>query len=520
MGFWKTLAGIPFHPRTFFWRSLENIYGRAYVTVPAPMLLSDLKKSHEEDLTGIALDEFVALSAIREIARSKKVMTSQITARGVIAAQKNANQDLVECVRNEIKAVKDYNLATFNQAPDFEDFIHNNPVETVLADGLATLKKRGVLSRFRKDPMGLPRVKDFSALAYYATHGDRRLYSPTADQNVVVVGPGYWGFALSCLVGNRLLEEKKYNNASITVFDARPDMARQMGLHRHGPGRFSEVLLPKNVFVTCDYPSAFRKASEVIVASKPEDFEAHVSGILETSEQPMDIMLATRGFIPEMNCLPHTAVERLLDRYQRRDVRIFALAGPIGPHDLVKSRSVNGILAGPGGVLDELADLFLLSPVKAFLSTDPVGVQTADILARVYAVWFNFITASHRMIHPADIGYMAAMAGQEACNLALALGGDPETFAAGSIPWNSTLVSVCMKGPWYKFGQELGAAVKKGKVPSAMFKKLNRQWEERGDKLQSLTDLKEIKKCAALLGVEMPIIMEAHDTFWGMEMES
>ena len=28
MGFWKTLAGIPFHPRTFFWRSLENIYGR------------------------------------------------------------------------------------------------------------------------------------------------------------------------------------------------------------------------------------------------------------------------------------------------------------------------------------------------------------------------------------------------------------------------------------------------------------------------------------------------------------
>ena len=154
------------------------------------MLLSDLKKSHEEDRTGIALDEFVALSAIREIARSKKVMTSQITARGVIAAQKSETGDLLSCLRNEIEAVKEYHLATFNQAPDFEDFIHNNPVETVLADGLATLKKRGVLSRFRKDHLGLPRVKDFSALAYYATHGDRRLYSPTADQNVVVVGPG------------------------------------------------------------------------------------------------------------------------------------------------------------------------------------------------------------------------------------------------------------------------------------------------------------------------------------------
>ena len=175
MGFFRTLSKIPFSPKKFLWKSVEDLYGRAYITATPPMLLSDLKKAHDEDKSGIALDEFVALSSIKEIARNKKIMASQITARGIAQARKNKTRDLTSAVASELEAVREYHRNTFNEEPDFEDFIVNNAVDQVVADGMRTLKRRGVLAWFRKDAKGLPLVKDNIALSYYATHADRRL---------------------------------------------------------------------------------------------------------------------------------------------------------------------------------------------------------------------------------------------------------------------------------------------------------------------------------------------------------
>ncbi|MCF6249434.1 MAG: 1-acyl-sn-glycerol-3-phosphate acyltransferase, partial [Desulfobacula sp.] len=79
LGFFKTLLRIPLGPRTFLFKSAKNLYGRSYISMPEPFLLSDLKKKHHEDKSGIQLDEFVALSCIKQIAKSKKIMASQIT---------------------------------------------------------------------------------------------------------------------------------------------------------------------------------------------------------------------------------------------------------------------------------------------------------------------------------------------------------------------------------------------------------------------------------------------------------
>ncbi len=166
--------------------------------------------------------------------------------------------DLIESVTRQIQKTKDYHQNTFGVPPDFEDFILRHSAKDIVADGLAMLKKRGVLKKWRKDRSGLPMVKNHAALSFYATHADRRLYSPTADQNIVVMGAGNWGFALACLVGYRILDDKKYNNASLTIFDPRVDIAEQMGLNRNGPGHFDQTLLPKNVFVTSDFSAAFR----------------------------------------------------------------------------------------------------------------------------------------------------------------------------------------------------------------------------------------------------------------------
>ncbi|MBI9091985.1 MAG: 1-acyl-sn-glycerol-3-phosphate acyltransferase [Desulfobacterium sp.] len=520
MGLFKTLANIPLHPKTFLWRSAENLYGRAYVTVPPPMLLSELKEAHAKDKTGISLDEFVALSSIKEIARNKKIMASQVTARGLVLAKKQGSGDLGAAVASEIQAIKEYHVETFGEAPEFEDYITNNTVEAVVTDGLKTLKRRGVLKLFGKDYSGLPAVKDEIALSYYATHGDRRLYSPTADLNIVVVGAGNWGFAIASLIGNRMLDNKKYNNASITIFDARKDVAKHMGRNRQGPGRFKDKMLPKNIFVTCDHPSAFRKASEVIVASKPETFEQDIRNILKISEQPLKLTVATRGFIPGMNCIPFTAVRRLISEYHRDDVEILTLAGPVSPGDVADPKEINGILAGPRDVIRQISDMFDPHPKRPLLSDDPLGVQAADILSRVYAIWVNFMTASKRITQAPETGYLMAAISKEVSDLSMALGANKETFTAGSIAWNATFVAVCLEGIWHDFGKKAGLAVKKGKDPKSVVEKLNRQWTEEGNKLQSLTDIKEALACAEKLGIDMPVLREMEETFWGTAEET
>ena len=509
LGWFKTVLRIPFSPRTFLWKSAKNLYGRAFISLPEPFLLSRLKKDHALDKSGIHLDEFVALSCIKAIARSKKIMSSQITAAGLLAARKAGRTDLLESVTRQMNKAKDYHLASFGAQPDFEDFILRHSVKDTVADGLEVLKKRGVVKRWKKDKSGLPAVKSETALSFYATHADRRLYSPTADQNIVVMGAGNWGYALACLIGNRILDDKKYNNASLTIFDPRTHIAEQMGLNRTGPGRFSEMLLPKNVFVTSDFSAAFRKASEVIIALKPSDFEKNFQKMIAVAEQGLKIMIATRGFLRGSHPLPYLFAQDKVRQTKRKDIRLFTLSGPVDPDALVETRGIRGTLAGPREGLDDLIDLFDSSIVQTYVSHDPIGVQTADILARIYAVWMNFMQSSGKAKTNIDLGYLAAEAAEEACALAVHLGGEADTFGAGGIPWTATFTALCLDGLWQRFGQDLGRAVKKGKRPGKVFRKLKTQYENEGFQIQSFEDAVLVLDAASRFNLDMPLMKKA-----------
>lgn len=508
----KTLLRIPIYPKKFLWKSAENMYGRACISMPRPFLLSELKAEHTLDKSGIHLDEFVALSCIKSIARSKKIMASQITALGLLNARKSGRTDLLESVTREIEKTKAYHQSTFGTPADFEDFILRNSTKNFVKDGLAMLRRRAVVSRWKKDRHGLPAVKNEAALSFYATHADRRLYSPTADQNIVVMGAGNWGFALACLVGYRILEDKKYINASLTIFDPRIEVANEMGLNRNGSGPFSDMLLPKNAFVTSDFSAAFRKASDVIIALKPKDFVENFKKMLETAEQQINVMIATRGLLPEGHSLSYLAARDLVRQSQRRDVQIYALSGPVDPEILVHSGRIKGILAGPEDHMDDLVDLFDRSFVQAFISRDPVGVQTADILARIYAIWISFVRSAGMVTEPVELGYLAAQAAEEACSLAVHLGGQRDTFEAASIPWTATFTSLCLGGLWQAFGQKAGKAVKKGKDPKAIFKKLITEYRNAGINIQAVEDMPRVLDCAAAFQLKMPVMEKAVKT--------
>ncbi|MCB2187447.1 MAG: 1-acyl-sn-glycerol-3-phosphate acyltransferase [Deltaproteobacteria bacterium] len=516
IGFWKSLATALIHPRSWVWRRVQNLYGRAFVSFPRPWLLSELKEAHTQDKGGRSLDEFVALTAIRDIAGAKKVMASQLVARGLVRARRleSGKVDLAALVDDETKRLREYHRATFGHDPDLEDFLHQHTLTEVVADGLATLKRRGVLYRFKKDLHRLPEVKNQAGLAFYATHGDRRIYSPTADQNIVVVGGGDWGFAFACAVGNRILEEKRYLNASLTLYDSRPEVATELNLHRNHPGRFEDHLLPKNVFVTSDSTAAFRKASEVILAVGPDDVAKFLVEILATCEQKVKLVVATRGFDAKSHKLPISLARDLAARHGRQDVELFSLVGAVKDVDLVEGNPTIGILAGDGPSLTQLADLFKWPPLEVVTQKDPVGVMAADTLARVYALWGQFLFGRQDIQTPAQTGWYMARAGAEVQRLGLALGARPETFTLAGPAWAVTFASAGLGGVSRDFGRRLGSQAKKGKDAAAGAAKLHQQMEANRMRPQPYLDLKTAHTAAQALGLDLPILNEAYKTLW------
>ncbi|MBI4799641.1 MAG: 1-acyl-sn-glycerol-3-phosphate acyltransferase [Desulfarculus sp.] len=533
LGLLRSLAYSLLHPKSGLWRGARGLYGRAYCTLPRPRLLSELRELHaQDDAGGLSLDEFTALTAIKDIARAKKVMASQLVARGLMRArrarrapsdrqegQPAPRPDLVDAVAQELEGLKEYHQATFGQAPDLEDLINERPLKEVVADGLATLRRRAVLKSLGKDDLGLPRVKSEAGLAYYATHGDRRLYSPQAKENLVVMGAGDWGFALAHLVGSRILEEKRYLNASLTLFDPRPEVAADMGINRNPPGRFEDHRLPKNVFVTSDPPSAFKKATEVVLAAPPEQFATQVRTLLEESEQGLNLMVATNAFEPLSGKLCYWVARDLAAELGRGDVAVYVLGGPLFCEDLVKPRQAAGVLAGPAENLSQLADLFQWPPVSVSTSPDPVGVQLAWVLAQVYSLWGGFLIRVGRILGAAQVGHYMALASAEAIALATALGGQAQTFSAASPAWTASFAALGLSGPVQELGRRLGKESRKAKDLPALALKLCQQEAEAGHKVRAHQELRLAFAAARQKGLDLPILAEAHATLWGERVE-
>ncbi len=516
MGLARTLGQLLAHPKSGFWRACKGLYGRAYLTMPRPRLLSELKAEHAQARGDLSLDEFVALIAIKDIAGAKKVMASQLTARALMRARREGLSDLGAAMAGELKDLEEYHQNAFGHEPDLEDLIAERPESEVIKDGLGTLARRRVTARRARDLAGLPKVLSEKGLSFYATHGDRRLYSPQAKQNIVVAGGGDWGFALAHLVGSRILEDKHYLHHSLTLFDSRPEVAEQMGVMRFPPGRFAKHRLPKNVFVTSDPPSAFKKASEVILAVPPDRLARQVAQMLDHAEQPLRVIVATCGFEPGSALLPCQVVAEEARRRGRQDVEAYALVGPVSPEDLVLLKPAKGVLAGPAGGVREMADLFRWPPVEAVTSTDPLGVQLAGILAQVYALWGGFLQRAGRVTAPAQVGHYLAEASAEALALALALGGSEKTFSAASPAWTATFAALGLAGAALDLGRRLGREASKSRDLSAIAHKFFKQQEPKGAaRTTALEDLRLAAELASRKGLNLPILEEARRTLLG-----
>jgi glycerol-3-phosphate dehydrogenase len=204
-------------------------------------------------------------------------------------------------------------------------------------------------------------------------------------------------------------------------------------------------------------------------------------------------------------------VQNLLSEYGRTDADVLALAGPIETDDLVESETVTGIIAGAAPLPEKMADLFLDSEAHPILSTDPIGVQAADILARVYALCVNIMGTCSKGKPGFIRGRLFAKASAEARALTLSMGASPATFTAGSIPWTATFVTLSTEGPLKDLGEKLGTAVKKGKNPARTLNKLSDKWRQNNNSIQVISDMEAALACGEQRGVDLPLLREVYE---------
>lgn len=510
----RELMKRPWQPKESLIQGLKNLYGRTYVGFGRGRLVSDLAAELAETPGGeLTLDEFASLYAIREIARDKKIMTPHIAARAMERARNWPG--LLDAAERAVEDVRAYHQRTFDRDPDFEDFFREHSLAEALEDGLRSLRARKVIGRRLWFSRKLPRIKATHGLAYYATHGDRRLYSPSAKENFVVCGSGPWAFGLVSYLGRRTLGDKKYNNSSLTLYDRGEETMAQLAYERTLAGHFPDSRLPKNIFPTHDHTAAFRKATEVVVAVPPWRVEDSLKVILAEARELRSLIIASRGFDPQSHRLTMQIAWEASVAAGRPKISILALSGPFSPQALVGDDGGVWTLAGEvrSGRASE-ALLFKFGKFRVNISPDPIGVQMAAALADAYAL-YGFQVEKQRKIRslPLETAAFVREVSVEAKSLTLALGGQPQTFEADNPAWISEFIIRSMSGPGPS--QSWLNALKSEKAPGLLAPartELLDQWPDPW--ATGYFSIHSAYLTAKHLGLNLPHLEEANRLFW------
>jgi glycerol-3-phosphate dehydrogenase len=209
------------------------------------------------------------------------------------------------------------------------------------------------------------------------------------------------------------------------------------------PPDLPDYRLPKNVFPTHDHTAAFRKATEVVVAVPPPRMEQTLALIMAEAREMRSLIIASRGFDPRSHRLTMQIAWEAAVAAGRNSLNILALSGPFTPLALWRGDEAGGLwtLAGAtrGGRASE-ALLFKFGKYRVALSPDPIGVQMAAALADAYALYAALRDKRPRQdaaesgAAPETAAFLREISA-EAKSLALALGGQPQTFEADNPAW-------------------------------------------------------------------------------------
>jgi len=493
------LMGVGKADRIF--NRIEGLFGDVCVEFGQPFELADDNS--------LSLQR-ISYRAIVEIARHKMIHPSQLVAKSLQGLETADVKAVRENVEREVENTRDFFQTRYRSEPPFHPLILSDLPEAV-QNGLRVLTDRGAISRsFVRRTYG---PKNNALLRFYAYHADRRIYPLRGRNTLTVLNAGAWGYTLALHIGNNLLRKPELSEHSLILYDSREDLIEKLTVENKHPWHFKEMTLPRSVRPEADLLAAVGDTSLILIVTPSKYFYSTLVKVLELAPEWSDLVIATKGFIPETGLLPGQTAHQELERLGKK-MRISALSGANLAHEIViGGAGVTQIACEDYETFERLKPLIETERFRVVYSGDVIGTTLAAAMKNIYAIGYGILEGSKKA--PENfLATFATLITAEIRQFGLLLGASPETFDAESQVWMADLLATCRGGRSASFGRDLAEMDEKhGKSKTARV--LLEQYRKKRIAVEGFEAARFAQRIASQRGFHPPILGEIYSILHG-----
>jgi len=482
-------------------RGLEGVFGDASVDIGEPIELAN-----DNSLTL----QRISHRAIEEIARNKLIQPTQLVARAMQGAEWIDVKNLRKNVEQEVENITNFFKTRYRKDPPFHPVIISD-LPDAIGRGLKLLTLRRALNRsiFRRAYS----ARKAPLLRFYAYHADRRIYPLSGRNTLTVVNAGVWGYTLALHIGLNLLKKEELSETSLILYDSREDLIEKLTVDGRHPWHFKEIPLPRSVRPEADLVAAVGDTSLILLVTPSKYFHSTLTKVLEVAPGGSDLVIATKGFIPETGLLPCQTAHQEMERLGKR-MRVSILSGANLAHEIVKGGAgVTQIACENYATFQRLVPLLETPKFRVVYSGDVIGTTIAAAVKNVYAIGFGLLVGSKQAPENFLATYVTLVT-SEIRKFGALLGASPETFDAESQVWMADLLATCRGGRSAQFGQDFALMEDKlGKTRPARL--LLEQYRKKRIAIEGFEAARYAHRIATQRGFYPPILGEIYAILHG-----
>jgi glycerol-3-phosphate dehydrogenase (NAD(P)+) len=482
-------------------RGMENVFGDVSVDLGEPFELTD---------NSLALQR-ISHRAIEEIARHKMIHPSHLVAKAMQGLERADIQTIREHVQHEVESISAFFRTRYRKEPPFHQLVLSDLPEAI-QQGIRTLAARGAVSKPVWRRKYAP--ENSALLRYYAYHADRRIYPLRGHNTLTVLNAGVWGYTLALHIGKNLLEKEELAEHSLILYDSREDLIEKLTVDNKHPWHFKEMSLPRTVRPEADLMAAVGDTSLILIVTPSKYFYSTILRVAELAPESSDVVIATKGFIPETGLLPCQTAQREFQRLGKK-MRVCAISGANLAHEIVHGGAgVTSIACENYETFERLRNLIETKMFRVVYSPDVIGTTLSAAMKNVYAIGFGILEGSKRAPENFLATY-STLVTSEIRQFGLLLGASPETFDAESQVWMADLLATCRGGRSASFGRDLAQMDEKHGKKSRHVRLLLEQYSKKRIAVEGFEAARFAQRIVALRGFHPPILGEIHAVLHG-----
>ncbi|MGO9568983.1 MAG: hypothetical protein ACLP5H_15720 [Desulfomonilaceae bacterium] len=480
---------------------LEGVFGDVSTDVGEPFELTN-----DNSLTL----QRISHRAIEEIARNKTVHPTQLVAKAMQGLDRLDIKTLRENVEREVADTTTLFRTRYRKEPPFHPLITSDLPEAIKI-GLKLLISRRAVSRslLRRAYT----TRNISLLRFYAYHADRRIYPLSGRNTMTVVNAGAWGYTLALHIGMNLLKKEELSEHSLILYDSREDLIEKLTVEGKHPWHFKDISLPRSVRPEADLIAAVGDTSLILIVTPSKYFHSTLIKVLELAPDGSDLVIATKGFIPETGLLPCQTAHQEMERVGKK-MRVSVLSGANLAHEIVYGGAgVTQIACEHYETFERVRPLIETSRFRVVYSGDVIGTTISAALKNVYAIGFGILEGSKRAPENFLATY-ATLVTAEIRQFGGLLGASPDTFDAESQVWMADLLATCRGGRSASFGRDLAQMDEKSSKPKPA-RVLLEQYRKKMIAIEGFEASRFAQRIASQRGFHPPILGEIYAILHG-----